>query len=307
MTSLSTTPQAQLRQIAATQGGFISREQAAAVGAHARIIKREADAGRLRLVGRSIEVIGAPPNDEALLRSTLVNGPDCVALDSISAMVRQGLKNFTTDQIHVSVPKGTRTDFGNGVKVHELRSWDQESVREVNGVLTARPAVAAARGAYWSPTIRSAATLLAMSVQQRIVPVDHLGVAVERLPRRSRRKEMLLLIDDLKGGCQSLSEIDFARECRKRGLPEPDRQQLLQRPSGRWYLDVRWSRFGLAVEIDGIHHSGAAQTLNDRLKQNEVTLSGERLLHIPNFAVSAGDERFFAQIRNALIQLGWRP
>ena len=49
----------------------------------------------------------------------------------------------------------------------------------------------------------------------------------------------------------SLGELDFARLCRERGLPEPTRQAVCKGPDGRVFLDVRWE-CGLVVEIDGV-------------------------------------------------------
>ena len=59
-------------------------------------------------------------------------------------------------------------------------------------------------------------------------------------------------------GSEALSEIDFARLCRRHCLPAPTRQAIRIEPSGRRrYLDAEWRlRDGrrVAVEVDGAVH-----------------------------------------------------
>jgi very-short-patch-repair endonuclease len=78
-----------------------------------------------------------------------------------------------------------------------------------------------------------------------------------------------------------LGELDFAALLRERGLPEPSRQVVRELPNGSVYLDVRWDRLGLVVEIDGGHHAMALMPLDDALRQNDVVLTGETVLRIP--------------------------
>ena len=72
------------------------------------------------------------------------------------------------------------------------------------------------------------------------------------------RHALLTALDDIEQGAHALSEIDFARLCRRNGLPEPTRQSVRPDSSGRVrYLDVEWStRTGrvLVVEVDGALH-----------------------------------------------------
>jgi very-short-patch-repair endonuclease len=105
-------------------------------------------------------------------------------------------------------------------------------------------------------------------------------------------------------GAQSLGELDFAALCRSHGLPEPDRQVVRRGPRGRIYLDVRWSAIGLVVEIDGSQHRMGLAVTDDNLRQNEVTLSADRVLRVDLVGLRLRPEAFMAQIVRAHAQLG---
>ena len=91
--------------------------------------------------------------------------------------------------------------------------------------------------------------------------------------RRDRRRSFVhAVLLDLLGGARSIGELEFARECRVRGLPEPTRQVLRRTGRGRSYLDVLWEEWGVIVEIDGIQHSWATEVVSDALRQNALTL-----------------------------------
>jgi len=68
---------------------------------------------------------------------------------------------------------------------------------------------------------------------------------------------------------------------------------------GRVYLDVAWEDIGLVVEIDGGHHSLALNPVDDALRQNEVTLSGDVVLRIPVLGLRLTPDAFMAQVARA--------
>jgi very-short-patch-repair endonuclease len=111
---------------------------------------------------------------------------------------------------------------------------------------------------------------------------------------------------DLLDGVRSLGELQFARECRRRGLPEPSRQVTRRGRNGRYYLDVIWDRWGVVVEIDGIHHTWAVNVVGDALRQNDVTLNDALVLRLPLLGMRVAADEFFAQIAKALVSRGCR-
>ena len=101
---------------------------------------------------------------------------------------------------------------------------------------------------------------------------------------------------------RSLGELDFARECRRRGLPEPSRQVVRRGRNGSYYLDVTWDDWRVVVEIDGIQHSWAQNVVSDALRQNDVTLTDAVVLRLPLLGLRVAADEFFAQIEQALVR-----
>jgi hypothetical protein len=87
-----------------------------------------------------------------------------------------------------------------------------------------------------------------------IVAPSQLVHAAKVAMGRRRRAFLSGVVADVCSGVLALGELDFARMCRRRGLPEPARQVLRQAPGGRAYLDVVWDEQHLAVEVSGSHH-----------------------------------------------------
>lgn len=146
-----------------------------------------------------------------------------------------------------------------------------------------------------------------MAVQQRLTTADALAAAMDSVKRHKRRRLMLAILADLRDGVQSLGELDFARMCRHAGLPEPDRQVIHELGYGRAYVDAEWRRYGLTVEIDGIQHTNAPAVIADALRQNDLTNGRSVVLRLPVLGLRSEPTRFLAQVRNALLSLGWQP
>lgn len=118
--------------------------------------------------------------------------------------------------------------------------------------------------------------------------------------RHKRRKLLACIVGDLMDGAQALSELDFAVLCRKRGLPTPTRQHVVPRPGGRYYLDVCWEQWCLALEIDGVQHESVQAAIPDALRQHAVTIGGLRVLRIPVLGLRVAGEAFLDQVQDAL-------
>lgn len=83
-------------------------------------------------------------------------------------------------------------------------------------------------------------------------------------------------------------------------MPEPDRQVVVRRPNGTFYLDARWSEYGLIVEIDGAQHFAAANAIADLLRHNELALTGDMVMRIPVLGLRVAEAEFMAQVVRGL-------
>jgi very-short-patch-repair endonuclease len=298
-------PHDPVREVAQAQGGVISRIQLYAVGVTRAEVRANVRAGRWRRVGsQSVSMTtGSLTRTQQLWAAVFEAGPRAF-LDGAAALEVAGLQRYQTDRIRVSVPRGARVRRARGLDIRQTRRWHADDVVG-SGLPRARPEVAAVRAALWAQSDRQAALVLTMAVQQEIASVEAIALELLRILRDKRRILVQQVVLDLMGGVRSLGELDFARECRRRGIPEPTRQVVRRGRHGRYYLDVYWDEWGVVVEIDGIHHSWAEQIVGDALRHNHVTLGHDIVLRLPLLGLRVAADEFFEQICEALRSRGW--
>ena len=297
----------QAEQLAAEQAGVLSRPQAYAAGVTRHEVVANVRAGRWQRVGRQALAVTSGPLSPAASRWAAVfeAGPRAF-LDGVSALQAAGLEHFDWPTIRVSVPRGARVRRARGVDIRQTRRWAATDLHQGSGVPRSRVDVAAVRAALWAKTDKQAALVVTMVVQQGLTTAEALGREMLRVRRDKRRALLYAVVLDLMEGAATISEAEFARECRRRGLPSPTRQSLRRTRKGACYLDVEWEQWAVAVEIDGIQHSWASNVVADALRQNEVTLEHTTMLRLPLLGLRVAPDDFFAQIERALTSAGWR-
>jgi very-short-patch-repair endonuclease len=292
--------------LALAQSSAVSRRQLYAAGLTRAEVRANVAARRWQLVGRHVVVVHTGPLaiDTTLWAAQLSGGPRA-RLDGASSLIAAGLMGFHIDRHRVSVPRGARVFRDRLVDVRQTRRWREDDLVRGAGPPRTRSEVAAVRGALWARSDRQAALLLTMVVQQGIAPADRIGQALLQVKRDRRLTLVMDVVSDLLGGVRSLAELDFARECRRRGLPEPSRQVVRRGRDGRYYLDVIWDEWGIVVEVDGIQHLLAQEVVADALRHNDVTLGNLKVLRVPVLGLRVAADEFFDQIEQALLDAGW--
>lgn len=292
--------------IADAQAGVLSMRQAYATGLTRWEVVADLRAQRWRRAGRQCLVVHTGPLDERARAwvAVLDAGPRA-CLDGASSLVASGLKGFSVERIRVSVPRGAKVVRSREVDVRQTRRWRREDIVPT-GVPRTHPSVAAVRASLWARTDREAELVLSMSVQQRLTTPGELASALMAVRRDRRRLLVNALVLEIAGGAESLGELDVARECRRRGLPEPTRQAVRTAPGGRYYLDISWEAYGVVVEVDGLHHAWIENVVGDALRQNHLALSGDLVLRLPLLGLRWAPDEFFRQVEQALVRRGWR-
>lgn len=221
---------ARARTIAQVHGGVATRAMLRAEGLSTGLVRAQEQAGRWSRLGRhTLGVTVREPGPDGLRwRAVWESGPGAV-LDGVSALQATGLTGWSEPVIHVTVPAGNRVHHIAEVCLHRLN--DSGPVLRA-GVPRTRPEVAVVRAARWAATDRQAATLLAMTMQQRLAHPERVAAVWSRVQRCARRQLLEQVVADVCRRAQSLDELDFASLCRRRGFPS--------RPG-------RWSVAGAAV------------------------------------------------------------
>lgn len=290
--------------VAIVQGGVVSRRQLYGVGLLRGQVRAQVAARRWRRTGsQSVAIHTGPLGEEGRRWAAVFEAGPRAFLDGDSALVASGLTGWHSEVLRISVPRGVKPRRGKGINVRQTRRWAVDDVVP-HGLPRSRPAVAAIRAALWAMSDKQAALVLTMTVQQGLATAEQLGLEMLRVRRDKRRAFIHLVLLDLLGGVRSLGELDFARECRRRGLPEPSRQVVRKGKNGSYFLDVEFDEWGLVVEIDGVHHSWASQIVPDALRHNDVTLQGDVVLRFPVLGLRVAPDDFFAQIEAALVAAG---
>ncbi len=151
--------------------------------------------------------------------------------------------------------------------------------------------------------------VLAAGVQQRLVRAQDLGRVVDRMGALHRRKLIRETIDDIAGGSQALSELDFTRHVvRAFGLPQPSRQAARRDAQGRRrWTDVAWDGYKIVVEIDGAQHAeDPLQRWDDMARDIDLGLGGYQTLRFPAWLVRANPQLVARIIFQALRRAGYR-
>ena len=292
---------ARAQAVAAAQGGVLSRRQLRGLGITHDHIRNEVAAERWLALGRqSVAVHRGPLPIVARAWSAIWEvGERIAVLDGVTSLIASGLTGFEEALLHLSVRHSHDIPRLDGVRVHKLiRRLDDEVLRA--GVPRTRPAVAAVRAAGWAVSDRQAALTLLMPVQQRLTTAADLQLAVASCLGRRRRAFIKGVVQDVALGVESLGELDFARLCRARGMPEPSRQVVRRGPRGRIYLDVRWDGHNLVVEIDGMQHREGLAVSVDNLSRNAVVLTGDRVLRIDRVGLRLHEDAFMDQVARGL-------
>ena len=278
----------------------MSRRELAALGIDRFAIRDMVSAGRWRVIGRQTVCLHTGELSERARWwwAVIETGPEIAALDGATALLAAGARNLNSKEIHLSVRHASRPLPVRGVRIHQVRGWDQRDVNSA-GVPRFRPEIAAIRAAHWAVSDRQAALFLCVVVQQRVVSADRLQRAATRIKGRRRRALIGRVVADLVDGAHSLGELDFARLCRNRGLPEPDRQVVRRGPRGKVYLDVRWDALKLVVEIDGSQHTQGLSVSEDNLRANSIAIRGDTVLRIDLVGLRVFEHLFLDQVCEA--------
>ncbi len=283
----------------------VSRTELLAGGIDRFAVDRELSHGRWTEYGRhAIALHRGPLTERGLWRVALHEVGSGGALDGVTALRAAGLTGFQ-DSIVVSVRHGWQPVRLKGVIVHELRGWRDEDVVDA-GLRQVQTALAAVRAAAWARSDRQAALLLVMVAQQRIAQGSAMLEQLPRFTRLRRRRLISAVLGDITDGVQALGELDFARECRRRGLPTPSRQVVRRGPHGRVYLDVYFDEYGVIVEIEGAHHDAVDNAVDDALRQNALTTGPDDFVRIPVIGLRTRTDAFMDQLERKLISRGWR-
>lgn len=254
---------------------------------------------------RGVVLDHGPLDGPAAWRAALLQVGASARLGGVTALQAWGMTGFDEPSIHVWVRKSTRKGRPDGVILHESRRWAAEHAVD-HGIPRATPPVAAVQAALWARTARQSAFLLVLPVQQRLASVEHIGDELARVRRHAYGAMLRGVLIDISDGVRSMNELDFARLCRLRGLPEPSRQTPRRSPDGRRYLDVEWVVHGVRLEVQGAGHGQLLNALSDDVRLMDLAAEPGAAVSVSVLSLRVDPEPLFRSLSRLLRSRGWR-
>lgn len=264
------------RQLATWQCGLVSRRQLNAAGVDRFHVRNQLRAGRWTAHGPMVVATftGTLTWEQRAWAAHLHAGPASLLAGLTSARFH-GLERWNRDVIEVLVPHGTEVGRMDGVSiVRTRRDLTHLAGRGINAHLVQLGPALLLRASAGMPE-RTAGGLLASAVQQRLVSADGLLDWLPRLHPLPRAKLFRSLLLDVRGGAESMAEIDLGRACRRAGLAAPDRQRPRRDREGRRrWTDAEWDLPDgrtLVLEVDGAFHMELEHWGADLKRQRRIT------------------------------------
>src|SRR3954451_17000009 len=288
------------------QCGVATRSQLRRLGWTEWQIEAQIEGRRWRLLNEHVVATpNGPLTPSQRVWAVDLSAPGLHGMAGLTAMQMWGVTGFETDTVQMLVPRGGHVlpvaDVI--VEIHESRRFGPDDVVHGRAPQLVRLARATVDAAAWSEDLWTAYRVLVAPVQQRRLRATHLRAEIIAATRMRYRRQLLALANDLCGGAEALSEVEFLRSCRRHGLPRPVCQRRMDN-AGHWrYLDATFVRADeslLRVEIDGGIHLSLAVRSRDTLKDNEANLDRKLVLRFASAASYADDPQALDQIRRGL-------
>jgi very-short-patch-repair endonuclease len=179
--------------------------------------------------------------------------------------------------VHVSVPAGRRALHSRGLVVHRVRDLVTDRLGPFPVTLLPRSLVdgwgtAHGQGGHRRAVEQARGAVIA-TLRDRRVSVAQLRTETVRRPALPGRRQLDVLIDLVRQGCQSELEIWGVREVLKApGMPRFVQQHPVVLPFGTVYLDAAVLEAKVAVELDGAAFHGSAED-RERDTRRDVALA----------------------------------
>jgi hypothetical protein len=228
------------------QSGVVTSQQAVQLlgrGAVRGMIR----SGRWRSICRNVLLTGNGrlTREQQLWVAVLASGSEAV-LAGVTAATAAGVRGLRGEPLYVLIPAARQVSSTlrqlpldmPAVLAHRSAILPESHLQLGRPMRTA-VARALADAAGWARSDDEARTILAAGCQQRRTTAGEIRDVVTELPKLQRRPLILRTLDDIEGGAQALSELDFVALCRRFRLPLPDLQERRVDASGRVrYLDA---------------------------------------------------------------------
>ena len=290
-----------LWEIARVQESVLGRDQLLATMT-AGALDAQVAAGRWQRPAPSVYVLHNGPLSVAQQWwvASLAVGP----LAGRTALASWGLQGWPSDHVEVLVRRGEHPHRPRGfpLLVHESRRFGDVDIHPARQPRRVRVERAAIDAAAWTRQPRAACGLLASIVQQRLTSASRLATCLSAAGAVRHAGLLRIVLQDIEGGAQAMTEVDLGRICRRYGLLL-ERQVVRRDGQGRRrFVDARVKAPGgrsVLVEVDGALHLVAMTYWADMSRGNELVIARANVLRFPSIALHIDEATVGDQLRRA--------
>lgn len=301
-------PELKVQDVARAQCSLVTRGQALAAGMSDGQIQRRLAAGYWRTVQPGVYLIGLqePTWEQRLRGACLFAGPRAVASHRAAHMV-WALDGVLDAPVEILVPHAEEANL-RGVVVHRSRKLDPCDVTVYSGMpVTNVERTLVDMGRFLGPLTTEKA--LESALRRRLTTPARVWAYLEEraghIPGH-RVIRAVMLARGVQKPAGSGGEVEFIRCLRIAGVPDPERQYVIDLGHGRKAtVDFAWPPFRLAMEYDSYDIHGGRQAHNaDLERQNAIYAAGWELLRYSGSRVRRDGKGVAAEVAAALTRRG---
>jgi hypothetical protein len=293
-------------ELAQSQEGVISRQQALQNGMPPDVIDWLVRSGRWQVLQRGVySVFTGPPSRQASLWAALHRAGSGAALSHQTAAELFKLLDRPSSVIHVTIPESRRASPPRGVVIHRSSRLDDAVHPSLQPPRT-RIEDTVLDLAELATTFDAALGVACAACQRRLTTPARLVDAMNKRTRLRWRSELIKALGEIASGIHSVLEYRYVHRVeRPHGLPAAAHQVRVDSDGRNRYLDNLYQDYQLCVELDGQQAHPDDQRWDDQMRVNSITAQGVTTLRYCWADVERRPCHTAAQVAVVLSRLGW--
>ena len=284
---------------------MIATWQTEYAGISAAAMKNLVRAGRWHRLHRGVYAAftGEPPRDAVLWAAVLRAGPRSLLSHETAAETYDLMR--PSKLLHVTIPQTQRLKPVRGLVIHR----SERDLKQIRGsglpprTMVEETVLDLAQAA---ADFDDVVALLAKACQRRLTMPVLLRQSLDARPKSRWRAEIREAIGDVASGVHSPLEHRYLRNVeRAHGLPAGDRQAWAVQNGHNIYRDVRYRKYRVVVELDGVATHPAEKRLEDKRRDNAAAAQGLVTLRYGWSDVTKRRCQTAAEVAETLRGRGW--
>lgn len=273
--------------------GVITSAQARSVGLSYDAVEARVRSGHWRRCARGVYFVEDRPfTDAARIRSTVLGYGELACASGLAAAWWLDLTQFAPGVVEVTVPRNSHGRCHEGSKVRR-RDLQTADVIERRGLRVTSIALTAIEAA----VRRGGGPELVDSALRRHIELQKLWAAHMRNKGRYGSPAARRLLQAAEGDARSEAERIFKGLLIKAGITGWKANHMV----AGYEVDFYFEDVALVVEIDGMaFHSDAEAFQRDRIKQNVLTLAGNKVFRFTWWDLTGYPDRVLATVKRAI-------